>query len=177
MSLTGAGLNSMRSIPTFGTVGALAEIIDNSIQWRIKDKLADINVILIERGKGKTVKDIIITDNGIGMGEIIDSCLFFGGGTNHGATSNLGKFGIGLPYACCSQSKKYHVYSWQEKGKYKHVYRDHSEYKPDEIVVDKKHIIEPVLPKLILDVNSDLATQESGTIVYTLFFASISDGK
>ena len=34
MALTGAGLNSMRSIPTFGTIGAIAEIVDNSIQWK-----------------------------------------------------------------------------------------------------------------------------------------------
>ena len=31
MALTGAGLNAMRSVPTFGTVGAIAEIVDNSI--------------------------------------------------------------------------------------------------------------------------------------------------
>jgi hypothetical protein len=166
MSLTGSGLNSMRSIPTFGTVGALSEIIDNSIQWRIKDKVANISVILIEKGKDKKVKDIIITDNGQGMGEIIDTCLFFGGGTNHGATTNLGKFGIGLPYACCSQSTKYHVYSWQEKGKYKHVSRNHSDYEPNDIVVDKPHKLITLLPKLFTDTNPDLLTQESGTIVY-----------
>jgi hypothetical protein len=166
MSLTGSGLNSMRSIPTFGTVGALSEIIDNSIQWRVEGKVANINVILIEKGKNKTVKDIIITDNGQGMGDIIDTCLFFGGGTNHGATSNLGKFGIGLPYACCSQSNKYHVYSWTEKGKYKHVSRNHDDFKPNDIVVDKPHELINVLPKLFIDTNPELSTQQSGTIVY-----------
>jgi ribosomal protein L32 len=166
MSLTGSGLNSMRSIPTFGTVGALSEIIDNSIQWRVEGKIANINVILIERGKEKTVKDIIITDNGQGMGDIIDTCLYFGGGTNHGATSNLGKFGVGLPYACCSQSRKYHVYSWQKKGVYKHVYRNHDDYKPNDLVVDKPHEIIQQLPKLFTETNPDLLTQESGTIVY-----------
>jgi len=166
MSLTGSGLNSMRSIPTFGTVGAMAEIIDNSIQWRVKGKVANINVILIEKGKSKHVKDIIITDNGVGMGNIIDTCLFFGGGTNHGAQKNLGKFGIGLPYACCSQSTKYHVYSWQEKGKYKHVFRNHAEYDPNDIVVDKPHELLKKLPNLFLETNPDLATQKSGTIIY-----------
>jgi len=166
MSLTGSGLDSMRSIPTFGTVGAMAEIIDNSIQWRVKGKVTNINVILIEKGKSKQVKDIIITDNGVGMGEIIDTCLFFGGGTNHGAKENLGKFGIGLPYACCSQSTKYHVYSWQEKGKYKHVSRNHAEYSANDIVVDKPHEFLKNLPNLFLETNPDLATQNSGTIVY-----------
>lgn len=166
MSLTGSGLNSMRSIPTFGTVGALAEIIDNSIQWRVEGKVTNINVILIEKGKGKTVKDIIITDNGQGMGDIIDTCLYFGGGTNHGATSNLGKFGIGLPYACCSQTTKYHVYSWQEKGHYKHLYKNHADYEPNEVVIDKPHELLNKLPDLFLDVNPELATQDSGTIIY-----------
>ena len=97
MSLTGAGLRTMRSVPNFGTVGALAEIIDNSIQWRVPNKTCNINVVLIEKGSGKTVKDVIITDNGIGMGSIIDRCLWFGGGTNHGAKTNLGKYGVGCP--------------------------------------------------------------------------------
>lgn len=166
MSLTGAGLNSMRSIPTFGTVGAMAEIIDNSIQWRIEGKLTNINVILLEKGKGKTVKDIIITDNGQGMGEIIDTCLYFGGGSNHGAKSNLGKFGIGLPYACCSQSTKYHVYSWQKKGHYKHVSRNHDDYEENDIVVDKKHDVLKKLPDLFLQVSPELSSQESGTVIY-----------
>ena len=61
MSLTGAGLRTMRSVPNFGTVGALAEIIDNSIQWRVPNKTCNINVVLIEKGSGKTVKDVIIT--------------------------------------------------------------------------------------------------------------------
>jgi hypothetical protein len=166
MSLTGSGLNAMRSIPTFGTVGALSEIIDNSIQWRKPNIVANINVILIEKGKGKTVKDVIITDNGVGMGDIIDTCLYFGGGSNHGATSNLGKFGIGLPYACCSQSTKYHVYSWQEKGKYKHVFRDHSHYSANDLVQDKPHQILNSLPKLFTETNPELLLQDSGTIVY-----------
>ncbi len=166
MSLTGAGLNSMRSIPTFGTVGALSEIIDNSIQWRNKSIVTNINVILIEKGHGRLVEDIIITDNGNGMGDIIDTCLFFGGGTNHGSTTELGKFGIGLPFACCSQTTKYHVYSWQKKGEYKYVSRNHEDYAPDDIVVDKPHTVVANLPEIFLQTNPDLKLQESGTIVY-----------
>jgi hypothetical protein len=166
MSLTGSGLKSFRSIPTFGTVGALAEIIDNSIQWRRKDIQCDIGVYLIERGRSKNVKDIIIMDNGQGMGDIIDTCLYFGGGTNHGATSNLGKFGIGLPYSSCSQSEEYHVYSWQKKGEYKHVYRNHKEFGPNELVKDKPHNKLNELPTLFLEINPDLKKYESGTIIY-----------
>ena len=166
MSLTGSGLNSMRSIPTFGTVGAMSEIIDNSIQWRVKGKVTNINVILIEKGKTKLVKDIIITDNGQGMGDIIDTCLFFGGGMNHNSAGSLGKFGVGLPYACCSQSTRYHVYSWKQKGKYKYVYRDHSNYEPNDIVKDKKHVVLKNLPELFQEINPDLVNQDSGTIIH-----------
>ena len=156
----------MRSIPTFGTVGAMSEIIDNSIQWRVKGKVTNINVVLIEKGKTKLVKDIIMTDNGQGMGDIIDTCLFFGGGMNHDSAGSLGKFGVGLPYACCSQSTKYHVYSWKEKGKYKYVSRDHSDYEPNDIVKDKKHVILKNLPELFHEINPDLIAQDSGTIIH-----------
>ena len=166
MSLTGSGLKSFRSIPTFGTVGALAEIIDNSLQWRKNNIQCNIGVYLIERGKSKTVTDIVIIDNGQGMGEIIDTCLYFGGGTNHGATSNLGKFGIGLPYSSCSQTEEYHVYSWQKKGEYKHVYRDHKEFDPDQLVEDKPHTPLKTLPTIFLEINPDLKNYESGTIIY-----------
>ena len=166
MSLTGAGLRTMRSVPNFGTVGALAEIIDNSIQWRVPNKTCNINVVLIEKGSGKTVKDVIITDNGIGMGSIIDRCLWFGGGTNHGAKTNLGKYGVGLPYACCSQSETYHVYSWQERGKYKYVYRKHSEWKDDDLVDDKPHTQVKSLPEIVLQTCPELKEQASGTVIY-----------
>lgn len=166
MSLTGAGLRTMRSVPNFGTVGALAELIDNSIQWRVKGKICQINVILIEKGRNKTVKDVIITDNGQGMGEIVDTCLYFGGGTNHGAKKGLGKYGVGLPYACCSQSELYHVYTWQKGGPIKHVYRDHSETAEDALLIDKPHEVVAGLPNVILQTCPEVSSQESGTIIY-----------
>ena len=78
MALTGAGLNSMRSVPTFGTIGAIAEIVDNSIQWKTENDV-EINIIFIQ--KNGSLEDVLITGNGSGMGkdwdgkEIIDFCL------------------------------------------------------------------------------------------------------
>ena len=168
MSLTGAGLNSMRSIPTFGTIGAIAEIVDNSIQWK-SAKDVDVNIIFIQ--KDQILDEILIIDNGKGMGkdnkkrEIIDYCLYFGGGTNHGATEGLGKFGIGLPYACCSQATEYHVYSWQEKNKIKHISRNHDDFGQDQPVADEPHNIIKKFPKYFENYLPELKNYSSGTIV------------
>lgn len=169
MALTGAGLNSMRSIPTFGTIGAIAEIVDNSIQWKT-DKDVEINIIFIQKDGG--VEDILIIDNGKGMGldakgrEIIDFCLLFGGGTNHGASSGLGKFGIGLPYGCCSQSSEYHIFSWQEKNKIKHKMRNHNDFGPEDPVIDKPFELINSFPKYFSNYLPELGSYNSGTIVH-----------
>ena len=169
MALTGAGLNSMRSIPTFGTIGAIAEIVDNSIQWKT-DKDVKINIIFIQ--KQGVLEDILITDNGKGMGldsagrEIIDYCLLFGGGTNHGATSGLGRYGIGLPFGCCSQSRQYDVYSWQEPNKIKHKSRNHDDFGSDDPVVDKPYEVLDKFPKYFNNYLPDLSTYKSGTIIH-----------
>jgi hypothetical protein len=169
MALTGAGLNSMRSIPTFGTIGAIAEIVDNSIQWKT-DNDVDINIIFIQKDGG--VEDIMIVDNGKGMGldskkrEIIDYCLMFGGGTNHGANSGLGKYGIGLPYGCCSQTKEYHIYSWTEKNKIKHKMRNHDQFGPEDPVIDQPFEVIDSFPKYFTNYLSELPSYSSGTIVY-----------
>lgn len=168
MAITGAGLRAMRSIPSFGTIGAIAEIVDNSIQWKSDTKLF-VDIVLIERQGA--VDEIMIIDNGIGMGtdaegkEIIDYCLVFGGGTNLNATSNLGKFGIGLPYACCSQSEEYHIYSWKDPGMVKHKMRDHSDFGDAEMVVDRDMELLDSLPIEISKFNDDIGTYDSGTVV------------
>ena len=46
--INGAGLNSLRSQFNAGTTYAIAEIIDNSIQWKRSDVDCDINIVLIE---------------------------------------------------------------------------------------------------------------------------------
>jgi hypothetical protein len=169
MALTGAGLNSMRSIPTFGTIGAIAEIVDNSIQWKT-EKDVEINIIFIQ--KDGSLEDILITDNGKGMGldssgrEIIDYCLLFGGGTNHGASAGLGRYGIGLPFGCCSQSRQYDVYSWQQPKKIKHKWRDHDDFNPDDPIIDKPFELIEKFPKYFNDYLPNLNTYKSGTIIH-----------
>lgn len=167
--INGAGLNAFRSQFTAGTTYALAEIIDNSIQWKTPEKDCEINIILIESQPSWWLREIIISDNGIGMDEdTLLSCLDFGGGKNHSYTvdGQLGKFGLGLPYSSCSQSPNYHVYSWQKKGDYKHTYRNHNEYQPYQPVERNKVSKLSELPKKITDAYPQLVSQESGTVVY-----------
>jgi len=169
MSLTGAGLNSMRSVPTFGTIGAIAEIVDNSIQWKT-EKDVEINIIFIQ--KDQILDEILIIDNGKGMGldsikrEIIDYCLYFGGGTNHGANEGLGKFGIGLPYACCSQATEYHVYTWLKSNEIRHISRNHDDFGQDDLIVDKPHDIINSFPQYFENYLPELKNYSSGTIVH-----------
>lgn len=167
--LTRQGLDSMRKLSTNKTVGAISEIIDNSIQWKREDKDLIVNICFIQE-EGK-IKDIYISDNGIGMGldemgnEIIDYCLAFGGGTNRGASSGLGKFGMGLPFSSCSQTSNYHVYSWQDNKKIKHVYRNHEEFDYDEEIIDKPMETLSNFPDDIQKIIPDVELYQSGTVI------------
>jgi hypothetical protein len=168
--INGAGLNSFRSQFSAGTSYALAEIIDNSIQWKRKDLDCEIKIIMIEHGKpGRwRLDEILIIDNGVGMNmEIISSCLNFGGGSNHGTeeSGKLGKFGLGLPYSSCSQSPNYHVFSWMDKNNIFTTFRNHLKFKPNEPVQPEPTLKISSLPNYFYDLLPDLYRYESGTIV------------
>jgi hypothetical protein len=167
--INGAGLNAFRSQFTAGSTYALAEIIDNSIQWKHPEKDSEINIILIESHPSWWMRDVIITDNGIGMDkETLSSCLDFGGGRNHNYAKDgqLGKFGLGLPYSSCSQSPNYHVYSWQKKGDYIHTYRNHNDYAQNDPVESNGVDQLSALPTKITDAFPDLVLQNSGTVIH-----------
>lgn len=167
--INGAGLNAFRSQFTAGTTYALAEIIDNSIQWKQKNVIAEINIVLIESQPESHLREVFIIDNGVGMDEeTIQTCLDFGGGKNHGTTDDgkLGKFGLGLPYSSCSQSPNYHVYSWQKKDVYLHNYRNHKEYEPGDPVESNDISKFKELPTKIIQAFSDVKSYNSGTVVH-----------
>jgi hypothetical protein len=168
--INGAGLNSFRSQFSAGTAYALAEIIDNSIQWKRKDIGSEINIIMIERGSigNWKLNEILITDNGLGMNyDTINTCLTFGGGKNNGMEENgrLGKFGLGLPYASCSQSPNYHIYSWESRKAMYHTYRDHSEFELDQPVISNTPNSVDDLPREFYELLPELKSYNSGTIV------------
>ena len=91
---------------------AIAEIVDNSIQ--AKAKIIDIILVTAFEHNKHKVKHIVISDDGIGMDEtVFSNALQFQGGTNHRATSGLGKYGMGLPASSCNQTKHFEIYTWK----------------------------------------------------------------
>lgn len=164
MSITGAGLLAMKRLATNGTLGAIGEIVDNSLQHGSDDVKVEVAFIQSEN----RVEHLIISDNGRGIGDdIIDKCLWFGAGDNFGAKSGIGKFGIGLPFACCSQSEFYEVISWQKKGEYKRVYRKHSDWGMNDLIDDAPHelVERNDLSEMIQVVCQKALSENSGTIV------------
>jgi hypothetical protein len=88
---------------------AVAELIDNSIQAGA----ARVS-ILITRPDESGFPRIEIEDDGAGMTPSeLATCLRFGGSTRFGDRSSLGRFGVGLPAASMSQSRRVEVRSWQ----------------------------------------------------------------
>lgn len=170
MSLTGAGLHAMKMLATGGTINALGELIDNSLQYSPNNVEVNVNFIT---SKGK-INQIIVSDNGYGMSlkdgkETIDRCLWFGSGTSLNALKDISKYGIGLPFACCGQSTHYNVYSWREDTEgIMTVYRKHSEWKEDELVKDAPHEIinQGNIPIYVKKTCNDLLSNKSGTIIF-----------
>lgn len=125
------GVESLRDNGYRDTAMALSELIDNSIQANA-DK---IEILLIERHSNTgrreyLVNEIVVVDNGEGMDKnIIETSLRFGGGTRHGASKGLGKFGMGLPNSSASQCTRFEVYSWRNSNQVLFNYFDFKEIK------------------------------------------------
>lgn len=173
MSLTGAGLRNMKAVPNYRTVGAVCEVVDNAIQFLRNGKGA-ISVNFVS-GENNRVAHIIIADNGMGFQkdiegrEILDYCLWFGGGSNIGAKSGLGKYGVGLPFSCCNQSSDYKIYSWREKNVIRSVGRNHARFRDNEPVTEELSVLTELgnIDRRVRKTCEKLFSEsESGTIVY-----------
>jgi hypothetical protein len=125
-------IERQRSSGYKSTIYAIAELVDNSVDAGANN----IDIVIVEKekahGQGKTlsVSNIIVTDDGKGMGEdTLNTCLTFseGEGTNH---TRIGKFGVGLPNSSISVGRRVEVYS-KLKGtsNWLHVFLDLDEQK------------------------------------------------
>jgi hypothetical protein len=95
-----------------GTASAVAELVDNSIQAEAK-RIS----ILIERGTPEHPVKLAVVDDGHGMpADVLRQALRFGGSTRFENRSGLGRYGMGLPNASLSQSRRVEVYTWTAKG-------------------------------------------------------------
>lgn len=95
---------------------ALAELIDNSVQAGANH--IDLITVAVppKRGqRGNQLTEVAVLDNGSGMSpEVLQLSLQFGNGTRLDDHTGIGRFGMGLPSASCSQAKRVDVYSWQD---------------------------------------------------------------
>ncbi len=107
---------AMRDSGYKNTAYALAELIDNAIQ-------ADASMVevlcleqsqLVVKRKRRNLYSMAVIDNGSGMDRsTLRMALQFGNGTRLNDRSGIGRFGMGLPNASISQTRRVDVWSWQ----------------------------------------------------------------
>jgi anti-sigma regulatory factor (Ser/Thr protein kinase) len=92
------------------TASAISELVDNSIQAGAT-KVA-ISVML--HPENEKAIDVCVLDDGCGMDPFtLQQALRFGGSSRFGDRSGLGRYGMGLPNASLSQTRRVTVYTWQ----------------------------------------------------------------
>lgn len=98
---------------------ALAELVDNSLQ-------AGATTVAITIGReGRGLPQIVVEDNGAGMGLAeLRACLRFGGSSRFDGRNSFGRFGMGLPAASLSQTRRVEVTAWKRGGRERTVTLD-----------------------------------------------------
>ena len=101
---------------------AIAEIVDNSLEADAKDVLI---ICSQDFSSGrKTVNEIAILDNGIGMDkDTLENCLVIGESTRR-KRKGMGRFGVGLPQASLHVCPNVEVFSWQSNDSIRKVVLD-----------------------------------------------------
>jgi len=109
-------IKAMRDSGYKNTAYAVAELIDNAIQANA----TMVEVLCIERSKivskrkRRRLHKVAVLDNGSGMNSAtLRKALQFGNGTRLNDRSGIGRFGMGLPNASISQTRRVDVWSWQ----------------------------------------------------------------
>jgi Histidine kinase-, DNA gyrase B-, and HSP90-like ATPase len=93
-----------------GTVSAISELIDNSLQAGAKH----VEVRIEQNGENAWPLSVCVQDDGCGMTpRELRQALRFGGSTRFDDRHGLGRYGMGLPNASLSQARCVTVYSWR----------------------------------------------------------------
>jgi len=141
-----------------GTISAIAELVDNSIQAGAK-RIG----ITLENGEKDPAWPISVAvlDNGTGMDRAtLRQALRFGGSSRFNNRAGLGRYGMGLPNASLSQARRVEVYSWQKKDDPLFVYLD-----VDEIIAGSLTRVPDPKLRRIPDGHCNKPTA-SGTLVF-----------
>ncbi len=92
------------------TASAIAELVDNSIEAGATR--VQISIVRDESNPNAS-PTVQVADNGAGMSpKALREALRFGGSSRFGARNGLGRFGMGLPNASLSQSRRVEVRTW-----------------------------------------------------------------
>jgi hypothetical protein len=95
-----------------GTVSALSELVDNSVQAGAKN----VWITIASDGGEQHPITISVLDDGSGMDKrTLRQALRFGGSSRFDDRSGLGRYGMGLPNSSLSQARKVEVFSWCHK--------------------------------------------------------------
>ena len=106
---------AMRDSGYKNTAYALAELIDNAIQANASmvEVLCLERRELISKRERRRLYSIAVLDNGTGMDSFtLRMALQFGNGSRLDDRSGIGRFGMGLPNASISQTRRVDVWSW-----------------------------------------------------------------
>jgi|TARA_Y100000031_G_C8238209_1_gene394417 hypothetical protein len=142
-----------------GTVSAIAELVDNALQ--AKAKHIDIFITQPDREVTPGTLEVIVLDDGIGMGKSeLKNALRFGGSSRFNDRSGLGRYGMGLPNASLSQSRRVEVWSWKNKLKALHSYLD-----VDEVIAGSQSSIKVSRPSKLRH-NRVNHVSDSGTLIH-----------
>ena len=99
---------------------ALAELVDNSLEAGANEV-----AIKIDRRSREATPTIEVEDNGAGMdASELAACLRFGGSSRFNERRSFGRFGMGLPAASLSQSRRVEVTAWTMGGRARSVVLD-----------------------------------------------------
>jgi len=141
--------DSLKKVGFKSTHYALGELIDNSIQSALEDKVSkscEVQVIGIDK-QGALSNLIVIDDAGGMTPEILRLSLGVGRGRaledtkkNRVGQGKTSKFGLGLKQASLSQCQRFEVYTWQNNKTYM-SYLDTEEMKTGKL----KFVPEPIL--------------------------------
>ena len=158
-------IKSMRDSGYTNTAKALAEIIDNSLQWGSKD----VDVILVEQPHVRVnttyrIHKIGVLDNGVGMTKsTLQKALQFGGGENEKLDAKtIGKFGFGLPNSSISQARRVEVWTWQDGNSAIYSYLDIDEITSSGLDLVPEPLVKPLPKDMFL---SEHNIGSSGTLV------------
>jgi hypothetical protein len=150
-------IQSTRDSGYKSTASAIAELVDNSIQAGA----TDVQILIMKDAANSFPLKVAVTDNGSGMDEsTLVEALRFGGTTRFNSRRGLGRFGMGLPNASMSQSKRVDVFTWRSPVQSIWSYLDVEEVASGQITAIPEP--EPNSPPAWADAH---ITGPSGTVV------------